>query len=432
MTSSGIAALAIVGAMLCVICILLVPLAAVGLALIGTGLGRSRSAAHSMLSALMVISVAMLVYCICGFAWQGYSSSPAHVFTLKAHPWNWIASERWFLRGLDLNGSSTLLVALLQMFSVGLVAVVPLGSGADRWRLGPACISTALLAGFVYPLFSHWVWGGGWLAQLGTSYGLGRGFLDAAGGSTIQAVSGLSALALAWILGPRSGKYSADGMPAAIPGHNAVLVMIGCLLAWIGWLGLNAAGAMLFASITVGRVLLVTINTTLAAAAAALAAAVTTRLRFSKPDASLTANGWIGGLAASSAVCAFVVPAAAVAIGLVAGVLVVLAIDQLEFRLGIDDPAGSISAHAVAGIWGILAVALFGHTNTPGQGWAQLIGVATLLGFVLPLAYALNWLLDKFLPQRVAVEAENQGLDVHELGAEAYPDFLTHTEDLYR
>src|SRR5207302_2988098 len=124
---------------------------------------------------------------------------------------------------------------LLQMFSVGLASIIPLSAGSDRWRLGAACASSALLAGWTYPVFAHWVWGGGWLAQLGTNCGLGRGFVDGGGASTIQVVGGLTALSIAWILRPRRGKYSAQGMPAAIPAHNIVFVIFGCVLALVRW-----------------------------------------------------------------------------------------------------------------------------------------------------------------------------------------------------
>jgi Amt family ammonium transporter len=173
---------------------------------------------------------------------------------------------------------------------------------------------------------------------------------------------------------------------------------------------------------------------------------VTTRIRFGKPDASLSANGWIGGLVASSAACAFVKPAVAVVVGLVAGALVTLAVEWFELWLGVDDPGGAIAAHALGGIWGVLSVGLFAHisgrtlnaisdslrgsgSGNSGQWLAQLVGVATLLGFVLPLTYCLNWLLNRLYPQRVPVEGERQGMDLYELGAGAYPEFVTHTEE---
>jgi Amt family ammonium transporter len=412
--------------------IFLAPLAAAGIAMINTGLGRSRSAAHAMLASLCSIGVAAIVYVVIGFAWQGFEGRPEHAVTIAGKSWGWIAAEPFFLRGVDLDGSSSSLAVWLQMIGVGLAALIPLGSGADRWRLGASCASTALLAGWTYPLFAHWVWGGGWLAQLGVNYGLGRGFVDAGGSSTIHAAGGLTALSIAWILGPRRGKYTLDGMPSAIPGHNAVLVLFACLLALLGWLGINCAGAILFTSAEPGRAVLVSINTTLSAVSAALAAAGMTRIRFGKPDASLCANGWVGGLVASSAGCAWVTPAAAIAIGLVAGVLVTLSVEWFELHFTVDDPGGAVSVHAVCGIWGVMAVGVFGRFPGPGandgQWLAQLAGVATLVGFVLPLTYALNLALNRVYPQRVAAEGERQGMDLYELGAGAYPDFSTHEE----
>ena len=418
---------------LCIFFILLVPLAGAGLSLIDSGLGRSHSAAHAMLAALCAIGVAVVIYFSCGFAWQGYIGRPAHVLELAGKSWNWLASEPFFFRGLKLEGSAVSLVAGLQLMSVGVAALIPLGSCGGRWRLGAICMSTALLAGFTYPLFAHWVWGGGWLAQLGMNYRLGNGFIDAGGSGTIHVLGGLTALAIAWILGPRRGKYSLEGMPTAIPGHNAVIVLFACLLAWVGWVGLNSAGAILFAGMEPKQSILVLVNTTLAGVSAALAAAGITRLRFGKPDASLSANGWIGGLVASSASCAFVIPISAVLIGLVAGALVTFAVEFFEFWLSVDDPGGAISVHAVGGMWGLLAVGLFARfpegIGDSRQWLAQLVGIATLLGFVLPLTYSLNWLLNRVYPQRVSIDGERQGMDLHELGAGAYPDFVSNIED---
>ncbi len=427
---------------LCVFSLLLIPFACAGISLINTGLGRSRSAAHAMVSSLCVIAIAAGGYCVWGFTFVGGPGSPAHAITLAGKSWNLLAAGPWIFRGAQFDGSSSWLAAWFGMISGALAALIPLGAGADRWRLGATCASAALLAGVTFPLFAHDVWGGGWLAQLGPNCGLGRGFLDAGGSSAIQAVGGLTALSIAWILGPRRGKYTMEGMPTAIPGHNVVFVLLGCLLAWLGWLGLNSAGALLFAGIYPGRVVLVALNTTLAAAAALLAAAALTRIRFRKPDASLCANGWVSGLVASSAGCAFITPLSAVVIGIVAGVLVIFSIEWLESRLGVDDPGGSISVHALGGIWGVISVGLFvqlpsGGPSAPGlplnpasgQWLAQLVGVATLLGFVLPLTYGLNWLLDRVYRQRVDAEGERQGMDLYELGAGAYPEFSTHTDE---
>lgn len=423
--------------------ILLAPFSLAGIALINAGLGRSRSAAHTLLSSLCIFSVAAGVYLICGFAWQGYIGSPGHVIGVAGRQWNWLARGPFFLRGVEFDGAPISLAALLQIFSVGLAALIPLGACLDRWRLSAACASTALLAGWTYPLFAHWVWGGGWLAQLGINAAMGHGVIDSGGSGTIQAVGGLTALALAWILGPRRGKYSPEGMPTAIPGHNAVLILFGCFLSFIGWLGLNSAGAILFTGAAPGRVALICINTTLAAAAAVLAAVVITGMRFGRPDVSISANGWVGGLVASSASCAFVGPFPALLIGAIAGALVTYSVEWFELHLGIDDPGGAISVHALGGIWGLLAVAIFARLPAPrtgvaefgtatrdaGQALAQIVAIATLIGFVLPLTYGLNLALNRIWPQRVVMESERQGLDLYELGAGAYPEFVTHSED---
>lgn len=431
----------------CLFFIFLVPFAAAGLSIMNVGLGRTRSAGHMMMASLCSLAVAALAYFVCGFAWQGSIGGVAHVFLLGGKGWNWIAAEPLFFRRLTFDRSAASLVAIFQIFCVGLASVIPLGSGADRWRLRASCLSTAVLAGFIYPLFAHWVWGGGWLAELGVNFGLGHGFLDTGGAGTIQVVGGLTALSATWILGPRRGKYAADGMAPAIPGHNSVLVLFGCMLALVGWIGINAAGAILFTGGAPPEAALIAINTVLAASTSALAAAMVTKVRFGKPDASLTANGWVGGLVAGSASCAFVIPAEAVVIGAVAGVVITFSIEWFELRMEVDDPGGAISVHAVGGILGLLALGVFGPFERPvlnvaagalsgmtspdaaGQWIAQLVGVATLLGFVLPLIYGLQRLINRFYPFRVSVEGERQGMDLHELGAGAYPEFVTHTDE---
>lgn len=373
-------------AIFCFFCTLLVPLVAAGLAFINAGLNRSRNAAQVMLASLAVFAVAVLAYALCGFA----------------------------------VARSTGTVLVFELFSVAIAALIPLAAGAERWSLAASCMSTAIFAAWTYPLFAHWVWGGGWLAR--------QGFQDAGGASCIQSVGGLTALSIAWILGPRRGKFTSDGVPTAMPGHNAVIVLFGCMLALPGWIALNAAGATLFASARPLDAGSIAVNTLLAAAGAAIAALSITRLRFGKPDASLTANGWVSGLVASSAGCAVVKPVEAVLIGVVAGALVVFGIEILELRLKVDDPGGAISVHAVGGIWGVLAAGIFG----PGQLLPQLVGIGTLIGCVLPMSYGLNWVLDRIIRQRVAAEGERQGMDLFELGAGAYPDFVTRPDDLFR
>jgi len=417
--------------LLCIVALLIAPLSCAGLALMNSGLGRARSAAHTMTAGMCVIAVAACVYVVCGRSWQGFAGEASRTIVIGGKPWNWIGAARPFFAGLPFDGSPALLAAWMGIVGAALAGLIPLGSGSERWRLAAVCLSTAVLAGWTFPLFAHWAWGGGWLAQLGVNYGLGIGYVDAGGSGTIHVAGGLTALSLAWLLGPRRGKFGYDGMPMAIPGHNAVYVLFGCFVALVGWTGLNAAGALLFAGVQPGRLALIAVNTILGAASAGLGAAAITRVRFGKPDSSLTANGWVGGLVAVSATCAFLPPAAAILIGLVAGALVALCVELFELHLDIDDPGGSVSVHAVAGIWGLLAGGALGRFPGGGEGQflAQAIGVATLIGFVLPMTYVVNLLLNRFVGLRIGPDAERQGMDLAELGAGAYPEFVTHTDD---
>jgi Amt family ammonium transporter len=304
--------------------------------MMNAGLGRARNAAHAALAALLAAALAVLAYAAAGFAIQGYPGSPSG-FGLP------------FLGGLNPDASPAALYALFGVITAALAAMIPPGGGGDRWSLGALSISTALFAGITFPLFARWTWGGGWLAQLGAQCGWGRGLVDAGGSGAIHAAGGLTALAVAWTLGPRRGKYGRDGMPAALPGHNAVLVLLGCFLAWLGWVAVDCAGAVLFTGIGLARVPLVALNATLAAAAAALAAAVLTHARFGKTDASLCANAWIAGIASGAAGSGWMPPAAAVLTGVAGGALAVLAVELLEVRLFVDDPGGAV-AWAAGGV----------------------------------------------------------------------------------
>ncbi len=228
---------------LCIVFLLLAPLALAGLALMSAGLGRSRNAAHAMMAALCVVAVAACMYFFRGAALQGYGNGAGYTMMLGGKPWNWAGRGSFLMLGIPLNASPAFLAAWFGILGAAMAGMIPLGSGADRRRLPAICASTALLSGITFPLVAHWSWGTGWLAQLGANYGLGHGYLDAGGAGAIHMVGGLTALSLAWLLGARRGKYTADGMPMAIPGHNAVYVLFGCLLVLAGWLGLNAAGA---------------------------------------------------------------------------------------------------------------------------------------------------------------------------------------------
>jgi Amt family ammonium transporter len=410
--------------------LMLAPMAIAGVALINTGLGRSRSAAQALLGNLAILAVSAVVFALVGATFAGTPSAAGHSFSVAGKPWNWLGAAPWLLGQFNSASSTTQLATLYQFLAVALAALLPWGSGADRWRITAGCAAAAVTAAIIFPLVSHWVWGGGWLAQLGVNFGLGAGFLDGGGAATVHVLGGLSALAVVWIAGPRRGKFPREGLSTAMPGHNAVYVLFGCLLALVGWLGWNLAGAVLWLHAPLAALPLTAINTLLSASAALAATFAVTQIRFGKPDASLCANGWLAGLVASCATAGIVTPVPAILIGLVAGIFTPLMVEVLELALSIDDPTGTITVHAAGGLWGLFAAGLFAPQS--GQLLAQLVGIAALLGLMLPLVYLLFALLNRLVPFRADAEGERIGMDLHELGGGAYPEFVIHRDESYR
>ena len=410
--------------------LLVAPLAIAGVALINTGLGRSRSAAQSLLGSLVVISTAVIAFLAVGAAFSAASAGSDHIFRISGRQWDWAGASSLFLRGFASVSARTQLALLFETMAVALATMIPWGSGADRLRLPAGAAIASVLPVLVFPFLAHWTWGGGWLSQLGANFSLGMGFLDAGGAACVHVLGGLSALAAVWIAGPRKGKFPREGLATAMPGHNLIYVLFGCMLALAGWLAWNMAGAMLWLNAAPTSLVITAINTLLAAAAALVAAFSVTRVRFGKPDASLCANGWLAGLVTSSACAALVTPFEAVVIGMVAGIIAPLLVELFELALSIDDPAGAVSVHAAAGLWGLAAVGIF--TPRSGQFLAQLIGISTLLGLVLPVVYLIFWLIDHVLPFRADPDGERLGMDLHELGGGAYPEFVIHRDESYR
>lgn len=392
----------------------LAPFALTGLALCNAGLSRSRAVAHVLFSSLFAAAIAGLAYISIGWIWQ----SGARTLIVAGHSWNVLGNGPFFLHGIPMDDSAPFLLAMYGLLSVTLCSLIPVGATSERWQLGPALIAAAVQGAVIFPLYAHWSWRSGWLNQIGLT--------DAAGSGFIHAIGGLWALSVIWFSGPRRGKYSASGMPAATPGHNATYILTGCFLAWIGWTGLNGAGALLIAGAPVERLPYVLLNTVFSGIGGIISSAFITRVRFSKVDASLSANGFIGGLVAGSAGCATLRIPEAMLVGLIAGNLVVFTVELLELRLKVDDPAGAVSVHGVCGLWGLLAAGLF-EGVVPVT--AQLVGIAMILGVIFPVTYGLNAVIDRFFPFRVPREGERQGLDLYELGAGAYPEFMLHRDD---
>jgi len=263
---------------------------------------------------------------------------------------------------------------------------------AERWTFKSFIVYGFFIAGIVYPLYANWVWGGGWLSQLGNNFGLGHGVLDFAGSSVVHMTGGVAALAGAIVLGPRIGKFKSDGTPNAIPGHHIPMAVVGCFILAFGWFGFNAGSTLAAGDLRIG---VVATNTMLAGSAAGLSGMMYMWLRYGKPDISMAANALLAGLVAITAPCAFVNSVSAVIIGLVAGVLVCVSVFFVERNMKIDDPVGAISVHGVNGAWGIIALGLFAD-GTYGDGLngvagtvkglfygggsqlgAQLVGIAT-------------------------------------------------------
>jgi Amt family ammonium transporter len=288
-----------------------------------------------------------------------------------------------------------------------------------------------------YPLYGNWVWGAGWLSQLGVNFGLGHGHVDFGGSSVVNMTGGAMALAGAMVLGPRIGKFRRDGAIGLIAGHNLPLAIGGTLLLAFGWFGLNT-GSTLAASDP--RIALIAVNTMLFSAAGSLTAILYLKQRYNRPDVAMACHGLLGRLVAITASCAFVSPAAAVLIGIIAGFLVVASVLILERRFRIDDPAGAIPVHGVCGLWGTLAVGIFAD-GSYGDGWngvagpvrglirgdvgqfiTQMVGAAANAIVIFGVAMAFFVVVDRTIGNRVPAEVEWSGLDSLEMGSEAYPN----------
>jgi ammonium transporter, Amt family len=315
-------------------------------------------------------------------------------------------------------------------------ATIPTGAMAERWKFSAFLVYGLFMSALLYPLYGNWVWGGGWLAWLGVNAGLGHGHVDFAGATVVHMTGGVTALAGAVVLGPRLGKFRADGTIGAMPGHNLPMAVLGTLILAFGWFGFNAGSTL---SAVSPRIALVAVNTMLASSAGAVSALGFVWATLGKPDLGMACNGLLGGLVSITGACAFVTPAAAVIVGLVAGVLVVWSVGLLERRLRVDDPVGAISVHGACGVWGGLSVGIFADGSF-GEGWngvpgpvrgllfggggqllAQLVGVAVNLLFVFGAAYGFFRLVDRLLGNRVPAEVELTGLDSLEMGTDAYP-----------
>jgi Amt family ammonium transporter len=422
-----------------------------GFAMAETGFTQAKNAGHTMAMNFMVYALGMLGYWICGFALQmggvggGTLGSTLGLLNgefsihLFGKTFGLFGTKGFFLSGVTYD-TAIFTLFLFQMVFMDTTATIPTGAMAERWTFKSFMVYAFFISGIVYPLYANWVWGGGWLSALGSNFGLGHGTLDFAGSSVVHMTGGVAALAGAIVLGPRVGKFKADGTPNAIPGHHIPMAMVGCFILAFGWFGFNAGSTLAGGDLRIG---VIATNTMLASASGALFSLLYMWFKYGKPDISMAANGLLAGLVAITAPCAFVNSVSAVIIGAIAGVLLCLSVFFVERTLKIDDPVGAISVHGVNGAWGLIALGLFAD-GTYGDGlngvagtvkglfygngsqlMAEIVGVLTNFIFVFVIMYVFFKVLDMIVPLRVDPELETMGLDQAEVAVTAYPDFQT-------
>jgi Amt family ammonium transporter len=417
-----------------------------GFAMVETGLTRAKNVAHTMGMNFLVYSIAIIGYWALGFGLQmggvGALSTFGGDATLSGEFLVPIGGKDFGLFGTKgffltpaVYTSPVAALFLFQMVFMATATTIPTGAMTERWRFSSFVIFSFVLASITYPIYAHWVWGGGWLSQLGKNFGLGHGHVDFAGSSVVHLTGGVAALVGARMLGPRLGKYGPDGKAQPIPGHNIPMAVLGTFILAFGWFGFNP-GSTLSGMDT--RTAAIAVNTLLASASGAFAAYAWMKIRFGAPDVSWLCNGMLAGLVSITAPCAFVTAPVAILIGAVGGVLVINAAMFIENVLKIDDPVGASSVHGACGAWGILALGLFadgrygdGLNGVPGkvkglfygdgkQLVAECIGIVVCVIWAGTLAFLTMRISAFFLPNRVGAVAELDGLDVPEMGIEGY------------
>jgi Amt family ammonium transporter len=392
---------------------------AAGFAMLESGLVRTKNTATICLKNIALYSVAGIMYYVIGYNLMyvdvsGYIGSFSIFYNAGDAELALIGADEATVEMVDAvvgNGYSVMSDWFFQMVFVATAASIVSGTLAERIKFWPFMIFTVILTGFLYPIQGSWTWGGGWLTEMG--------FSDFAGSTIVHSVGGWAALVGAIILGPRKGKYGADGSVHPMPGANLPLATLGTFILWLGWFGFNGGSQLALGSaLDAAAMAIVYVNTNLAACAGVVVAMILTQLIYKKIDLTMALNGAIGGLVAITAGPDLQHHGVALIVGGIGGALVVFAVPLID-KLKIDDVVGAISAHLVAGVWGTLAVGIFGG----GSLVTQIIGIVAV-GIFMIVASAIVWLALKYtVGLRVDEEAEEMGLDKAELGMEAYPEF---------
>ncbi|MBE2222497.1 MAG: ammonium transporter [Anaerolineae bacterium] len=436
-----------------------------GFAMVEVGFTRSKNVAHTMMMNIMVFCIGAIGFWICGFAFQFGAANYTYPAVGAAAEWNFSPTtlgawgdllstglrigEQWgilglsgfFLKGIPINAAGILAFFMFQMVFMDTAATIPTGSGAERLKFIGFVIMGFLVSMLIYPLAGNWVWGGGWLANLGRTLGLGNGAVDFAGSGVVHMTGGAIGLAIAIVLGARIGRFNEDGSANAIPGHNIPLGILGTIILFFGWFGFNPGSSLGIQGSLINLVALAVVNTLLAGAAGGFTAMLFMWLTgpAKKPDASMSVNGVLAGLVAVTAPCAFIDIWAAFVIGAIAGVLVCLATSLLE-KLKIDDPVGAVPVHLFNGFWGVIAVGLFANGNPDTAAWngvegpvtglfygggmgqlmAQLIEATAIFIMVFVLSWVAFTILNRFNLLRSEPADEIVGLDIPEMGSRGY------------
>ncbi|MFL5446892.1 MAG: ammonium transporter [Myxococcales bacterium] len=444
------------------ICGFLVMFMQAGFAMVEAGLCRVKNANHTYMMNFFVYACGLLAYWLLGFAIQmggaagnanlgGLSPLNAeHTISFLGKTWGVFGQTGYFLAGTSYD-VGVMVIFLFQMVFMDTALTIVTGACAERWKFLTFSVTSLIMGALTYPLFANWAWGGGWLAQLGTNLGLGKGYADFAGSGVVHSVGGLTAFAVCLIVGPRIGKFNRDGSANPIVGHDISAVMIGCFILAFGWFGFNPGSTLGAASNGNLRIATVAVTTMLAGCTGTFGAILYMWVLKGKPDASMSGNGLLAGLVAITAPSGFVSAPSAAIIGLIAGVLVCVTVGFVENVLKVDDPVGAISVHCANGLWGVLSVGLFADgTSNYGGSWngvsgsvtglfygdagqlaAQLVGISTLLGVVFTLSFAINMVLEYTMGHRVSAESELNGLDIPEMGQLGYPEFVFRPETVF-
>ncbi|CAB5124946.1 Ammonium transporter [Olavius algarvensis associated proteobacterium Delta 3] len=383
-----------------------------GFAMVESGFTRAKNAVNIMMKNLMDFSMGSLAYWAIGFG-----------LMFGATRTGWFGTSGFFLSDFTPGGDPWVLAFwMFQVVFCATAATIVSGAMAERTKFVGYLLYSAILSAIIYPVFGSWAWGSlfngnGWLE--------GLGFIDFAGSTVVHSVGGWAALAGAIVLGPRLGKYAADGTVRPILGHNLPLAALGVFILWLGWFGFNP-GSTTAASTDIAMIF---VNTSLAACAGAVFAMATSWMKFGKPDVGMSLNGALAGLVSITAPCANVTPSSAIIIGAAGGVIVVLSVLFFD-KIKVDDPVGAISVHGVCGAWGTLAAGIFniGGTSAKIIG-VQLLGIGACILWVFPTAFLMFKLIDKTVGLRVSPEEEMEGLDFTEHAGNAYPDFTIQSHD---